>query len=485
MVRQVLANLTKRVENVRAGIHTPAEDAVIDHQKTPITDHFEAYAKSQTAKGRHAGRIKTTTERLKRIARACQFMRLVDLDAVAFEGWLDDRTRESMSAGNRNEFRQAMIGFCNWCMKPTVRRLNSNPFVAVAVADARLDQRRKRRAMTEAELTKLLDVARARPLQEALTVRRGRQTGERTAKISQAVRDRLERLGWERVLIYKTLLLTGLRKGELTSITLGQVHLDSALLKLNPADEKNREGNSIPLRGDLVADLLLWVEDMRQRGLTAPDTPLFTVPAGLLRILDRDLVAAGLARAYKDPTTGKTKIDKRDERGRTIDIHALRHTFITHLSKGGVAPRVAQAAARHSDIGLTMNVYTDPKHLAVAAALDVLPALDVKPSAQATATSTESPLVTMLATTIVPTCASVAINVKEAVEAASDFVPLTDDVSVNPVNEKDSLTTDVNESYESGRLDTNRTISGYLRRLDEFCTMLAPRHWSHTIARPK
>src|SRR5262249_3941195 len=105
------------------------------------------------------------------------------------------------------------------------------------------------------------------------------------------------------------------------------------------------------------------------------DLPLFNVPDGLLRVFDRDLVAAGIARLVKDPKSGRTIIAKRDERGRDIDGHALRTTFGTHLSKGGVAPRTAQAAMRHSDIKLTMGVYTDPKLLDVRGALDVLPYL--------------------------------------------------------------------------------------------------------------
>jgi hypothetical protein len=68
-------------------------------------------------------------------------------------------------------------------------------------------------------------------------------------------------------------------------------------------------------------------------------------------------------------------IDKRDERGRTVDIHALRHTFETWLSKGGVAPRVAQEAMRHSTIDLTMNAYIDPKLLDVHGALETIPAV--------------------------------------------------------------------------------------------------------------
>jgi integrase len=94
------------------------------------------------------------------------------------------------------------------------------------------------------------------------------------------------------------------------------------------------------------------------------DAPLFSVPEGLTRILERDLRAAG--------------IPKRDERGRTVDVHALRHTFGTHLSKAGVPPRTAQAAMRHSTMNLTMNVYTDPQLLDVAGALESLPALPLE-----------------------------------------------------------------------------------------------------------
>jgi hypothetical protein len=63
-----------------------------------------------------------------------------------------------------------------------------------------------------------------------------------------------------------------------------------------------------------------------------PATPVFDVPVKLYRILDLDLKMAG--------------IPKRDDRGRTLDVHALRTTFGTLLSKGGVSLRTAQAAMR-------------------------------------------------------------------------------------------------------------------------------------------
>ena len=110
---------------------------------------------------------------------------------------------------------------------------------------------------------RLLDVARRRPLLDRMTVYRGKRKGEVYAKLRPDVQTRLERLGQERALIYKTLVLTGLRKGELASITVGQVDLDSPMpsLVLEAADEKNREGSTIPLRADLAADLRGWLAD--------------------------------------------------------------------------------------------------------------------------------------------------------------------------------------------------------------------------------
>ena len=90
-----------------------------------------------------------------------------------------------------------------------------------------------------------------------------------------------------------------------------------------------------------------------------PTDPVFFVPINLVSVLNRDLEAAG--------------IPKTDDEGRTIDVHALRHTTGSYLAKAGVAPRVAQSFMRHSDIRLTLGIYSDPSLLNMAAALDALP----------------------------------------------------------------------------------------------------------------
>jgi integrase len=63
-----------------------------------------------------------------------------------------------------------------------------------------------------------------------------------------------------------------------------------------------------------------------------------------------------------------------DSAGRYADFHATRHTFISNLTRVGTSPNMAKTLARHSDINLTMGVYT---HLALfdqAAAIQALPA---------------------------------------------------------------------------------------------------------------
>jgi integrase len=485
--RAVLGDLERRAELVKGGVLSAAEDAIKDHQATPLADHVDAYLSHKTAKGLNRVRLQNTRNRLARLAAECGFRRLGDLSAVALERWLAARQAEGMGASNRNEYRQELIGFGNWCVKN--HRLVSNPFAGVAKGDAKADIRRKRRALTESELKRLLDVARRRPLLDATTIRRGKRKGETGAELREETRRRLERLGWERALVYKTLALTGLRKGELASLTVRQLLLDAdpPYLVLDAKDEKNRQGSTIPLRADLAADLREWLEEKagalqeaargaqtvrfdseavqpgkRKRvvpaafsgdacqqvtaihGLPA-DTPLFTVPAGLVRILDRDLRLAG--------------IPKVDDRGRTVDVHALRHTFGTLLSRAGVAPRTAQAAMRHSTIDLTMNTYTDPRLLDVAGAVESLPSLPLGPEdgqsetqrivARATGTDDSGP--SRFAPGFAPDA-----DKPRVLHTKNDNVSISSkkigerrcvDASACPDNRKDPLTTAVNGSW--------------------------------------
>jgi hypothetical protein len=62
----------------------------------------------------------------------------------------------------------------------------------------------------------------------------------------------------------------------------------------------------------------------------------------------------------------------------------LQQTFITDLSCAFISPKMAQSLARHSDINLTMNVYTMVSVSDQAAAVESLPPLPGIPHTSAT-----------------------------------------------------------------------------------------------------
>jgi len=157
------------------------------------------------------------------------------------------------------------------------------------------------------------------------------------------------------------------------SIALADTHVDATppYLTLRVENEKARRGARQPLSDDLAAAIREYLQTrLRHEQYLARDAgdpvpmalalhaPL--VPAPTLRAFDKDIEAAGIA--------------KKDEWGRTVDLHCLRHTFGTLLAQSGVAPRTAQELMRHSDIRLTTNIY---QHLALA---DTAPAVNRLPS---------------------------------------------------------------------------------------------------------
>ena len=415
--RAVLTKLERRAELVRAGVLTAAEDNIADHADVPLSRHLDAYERHLRAKGGNRRRISMLRRRLERLACECHFSKLNKMSAGTIERWLVGQADAGMAASTRNSYREAAVCFGNWCCR--THRLTHNPVGDVPRANQNVDLRHQRRALTEVELMRLLTVTSLRPLaefgrvitstkvdpqqplrsratwkREPLTVENFDVAVERARealKDNPDLIDRLERTGHERALTYKTLVLTGLRKGELASLTLAQLDFDGpvAYAVLNAADEKNRQGSNIPLRADLASELSLWLEERlgelqneaRKSRKPIParlpaSTHLFHISSGLTRILDRDLAAAG--------------IPKRDERNRVVDVHALRVTFGTHLCAAGVPLRTAQAAMRHSKPELTANIYTDPKLLDVAGAIDALPALPLSPkSARSGATAVE------------------------------------------------------------------------------------------------
>ena len=353
--RAVLVALERRAEMVRAGVLTAAEDAISDHRRVPVAHHIDTYISSLVARGCTPKHCVSVRRRVTTMFTECRFRSLKDVKREAVETWLGTGANLRRSARTRNTFTIAAKSFLNWAVE--TERIVTNPLTRIARADEKADRRRQPRALTESELVRLLDAARRRPLDEAMRFNRGWRKNQPGARLRPETRVKLELLGRERALAYKTMALSGLRLGELAAVRVRDVVLDapSPNILLAARHAKNREEAVIPLRADLAEDLRLWISG------AAGDRLLFRLTANQVKVFNRDLRFAG--------------IPKRDDRSRVACVHSLRHSFATLMSRGGVAPRVAQAAMRHASLSMTMSVYTDPKLLDVAAALMALPQL--------------------------------------------------------------------------------------------------------------
>ena len=399
--RKILSELERKVELIHSGVITREESQVANNNDLSLDKHIHDYLNSLKAAEKSERYQQDCHRLILRVAKDLGWSRLADINPEAIERWLNNRKSEGISPRTRNSYLVAVKTFLNWCVDRG--RIIANPLMKVKQVETRTDIRRKRRSLTLDEISRLLYVARLRPLAEygRETVKKGESAdGKRVnwtyqklhidsllatlKKSEERLRNspgkiaELITLGIERELIYKTLLSTGLRIGELASLCFEHLSIDSdnCYVDLQAANEKNRKGSRIPVRGDLAEDLRRW-RDIKQYGIehasvivmdnknqtnTSITGKIFNIPKQMSKVLGQDLKVAG--------------IPKYDERGRSIDVHALRHTFGTMLSKSGVSPRTAQAAMRHSKIDLTMNVYTDPKQLDVLDACESLPKME-------------------------------------------------------------------------------------------------------------
>jgi len=311
-----LLETAKERQREAAGLLPP--QTVREASATPLAELLAAFLEDLEAKGR----AKTTTTKyaktLAKLFARCRWRLLADVSARSFCEW---RAKCGLKPKTLNDLLAAMMTFLGWLKYQ--RRLDVNPLEYVERIDTRATRKQHRRALTHAELVRLLAAAPA-----------------------------------HRALVYRVAAFTGLRRAEMMALQWGDFTLDgdTPTLRVRASMTKNRKDAVIPLHPELVAALLAFKPvDAAPFGLAlaglVPRIPTFK----------KDLRAAG--------------VPFEDQLGRRADLHSLRMTFGTNLTLSGVAPRSVQELMRHSDIKLTMKIYTDAAQLPLVAAVQSLPSL--------------------------------------------------------------------------------------------------------------
>lgn len=187
---------------------------------------------------------------------------------------------------------------------------------------------------------------------------------QRRAMNTQEIRRLLEVCAEHRKLLYETAFCTGLRAGELKSLTIDNLDDKRGGVVLCRDWTKNRMDGFQPLPAVLIRRLkeagemklaqIAYSRFTRKTDKQPPNNPLLYVPSHAARDLDIDLKRAKIAK-----TTSEGK----------IDFHACRVAYITHLIETGADVKTVQTLARHSDPRITLAVYAKarPERLADAA----------------------------------------------------------------------------------------------------------------------
>ncbi len=360
MVSQSMLNeLVHKVERQKAGLDDPVEDEMIK----PIDVHLADFEKSQRSKNNSPRYVVEIMCKIRRFVEACNWKRTGQIKATDVQGFLADLREQGLSIQTSNHYLRAIKIFMRWLV--INRRLKSNPLDSLSMLNARVDRRHDRRPLSQDEFTRLVKVAESGPPIESLC-------------------------GVDRAMLYILAAWTGLRRGELGSLTLKNFKLDGSppTVTVEAAYSKHRREDNQVLHPEVVSQFRDWLKLRRPE----PGEILFPISertCGVNRktakMMREDLAAA--KRVWIAEIDDAKEQERRknsdflkyqDSNGRFADFHANRHTFITNLCKADISPKTVQTLARHSDIRLTMNLYSHVDLEDQSAAISRLPGLSAK-----------------------------------------------------------------------------------------------------------
>ena len=230
-----------------------------------------------------------------------------------------------------NHYLQAVRQFAGWMVDNG--RLARDPFASLKPLNARLDRRRTRGDLSQAERSALLAAALASP------------------------RDYRGLTGTDRAMLYRVALGTGFRATELASLTPGAFDLAAGVVRLAAGSSKNRKPVEQPIPPHLLIHLCDYLAAKPARRAVWPGT-WHTRAAEMVAL---DLAAGGVAVAVEGRDGDEVR-----------DFHALRAAFVSDVVRSGATLTEAMTLARHSDPKLTTATYARvgrPELAAVAAKL--------------------------------------------------------------------------------------------------------------------
>lgn len=315
----------RRHERSRHGrIIRPASDlARCDLDEAIAGSHLADYALHLRAGGRTERHIQEVTRTIRRVAIACKFEFMVDLDSGLLDRYLAGVIEIGRSRRTRNAALKSLRAMTSWLVRTD--RLQRDPLRTLSTINEEGDPRsRRRRALTAQEFELLIKAAEGG----------GDQTTDGVS-------------GAQRGILFLTAAWTGLRRKELGDLLLSHLSLEGEppFVHIPAASTKaRRDDQPIPLHPYVAKKLVAWAKVRRRAG----QANVFDLKtrSGQLRktskMMRLDCEAAGI------PYVGDLG---------TADFHSHRLAFITRLCRSCSDFSTIVSLSRHRDPKLTAKTY--------------------------------------------------------------------------------------------------------------------------------
>lgn len=306
-----------------------------------LTVYLSEWAKALSPAGELTKHARKVSGRAGRVFSGCGFITWQDIKQEQIEYYLkiiEHPTRGRLSPNTVIAYIKAIRQFCRWMVDTD--RAGTNPIRNLKPPKR---ARQEMRAFDLDEFRLLAQATAAAPVRYSMT-------------------------GYERSLIYRFAVMTGLRRNELKSVTVAALDLKGRTVFVKGDDTKNSDDAIQPFTDQMSQELERYIAGKM------PSVMLFRIPTDSARMIQKDCKRAG--------------VSVQNERGK-ITFHTLRHTCGTFLAAQGVHPKEIQRIMRHKDIGITMNRYCHTTISRVTAAVNKMPDLSAPPTQQQKATGTD------------------------------------------------------------------------------------------------
>jgi len=152
--KAMLNEIVKRIEREKAGLIDPTEE----QRKRPLVDHVREFESYLVNKRVTPKQVRETIAKLRRMIDSRRWRMIGDISASGALEFLGQLRRDGLSAQTHNHYLKAAKQFTRWLVRD--QRTPTDPLVHLSRLNVHTDRRHDRRALSEEEFARLVEVAR-------------------------------------------------------------------------------------------------------------------------------------------------------------------------------------------------------------------------------------------------------------------------------------------------------------------------------------